>query len=144
MKMDPELRALIDGLAQQLSHDLTSLTQTTERLTNGIRNHVLEVGTRTFPTEGFIVREYGATVGSVVVHNFGESLVTVAAGLSAGVAPREGVGVYRISPGTWEAVNIGARAFTLYGTAGQVVSLQSLTVGTTGAGGLLAVDGGAP
>jgi hypothetical protein len=141
-RIDPEVQRFLEGLAQQFAHALTHSSEVTERLTNGIVNHVLEVATRTIPTEGFFMKEYGATAGCVVVHNHGTNLVTVAAGLSSGVAPREGVGVYNISSGTWETVNLGARGFTIYGTAGDRVSYQVFTRGGLVGGGFLSMDGG--
>lgn len=123
----------------ELSHRLTSLTETVERLAVGITNHVLFAGTvtlNTFPDgEGFWTFQFAATCGSVEVHNTGVTEQLVVAPGSANARPVHGPGVHYIEPGTWRVVNIDQRVFTVWGPAAQLVGVQALTVGgLTGAG----------
>lgn len=144
-KLDPEIKAVLDGLAQSVQHALTHSTQTAERLTNGIINSVLEVATRTIPAapNNFVTLDYGSTIGAVEIFNHGTYVMTVAAG-GTGVQPQGGTGVSRIEPGTGRTININSRTAVIYGTPGDVVGYQAFTRGTLGRTSIMAVDGGAP
>lgn len=145
-KLDPETRAFFDGLAQAYMHALTHSTQTTERLTNGIVNSVLEVATKAIPAapNNFVTLDYGATIGAVEVFNHGTNVMTVASGGGSGVQPLGGTGVSRIEPGTGRVINVNSRSAVIYGTAGDYVGYQAFTRGSLGRNGIGAVDGGAP
>lgn len=129
------------ALAQlaELSHRLISLTETTERLANGITNHVLFAGTVTLQTsaegDGFWTFQFGATCGSVEVHNVDDADQLVVAPGAANSRPIHGPGVHYIAPGTWRVVNVDQRVFTVWGPPALLVGVQALTVGgLTGAG----------
>jgi hypothetical protein len=119
----------------QLSHDLQSLTQTTERLAVGITNHVLFAGTVELGTGGFWTFSWGATCGSIEVHNVAETDPIIVSPGAANVQPRLGPGVHYIPAGIWRSVNVDSRMVTLWGTAGQLVGVQALTVGGLVGGG---------
>jgi hypothetical protein len=126
--------SLVLAQLAELTQRLTSQTETTERLANGIINHVLFAGTVTLPAAdptgvSYVPFQYGATCGSVEITNSGTNLVTVLASVHSGVVPTTGTGVHQVKPGRWRVLNIGSRFFTVYGTAGDVVGVQAFTVG---------------
>lgn len=121
--------AVFTEMLEQLKYVNAHLTQAAEKTGSGVVNHVLEVATRTFPTSGLLVLEFGVPCGSILVNNVGNATVTVHAAGPQATAPTDGVGVYKVATGTDRAVNVGGRQVTLYGTAGQQVCYQALTVG---------------
>jgi hypothetical protein len=130
-KLDPEVRTFLEGLTQAYQHALLHSTETAERLTNGIMNHVLEVATRAFPAApgNYIVLDYGATIGAIEIYNHGATYITVASGGGSGILPQGGTGVSRIDPGKSRTINVNSRSAVIYGAAGEFVGYQAFTKG---------------
>ncbi|HET6215353.1 MAG TPA: hypothetical protein VFE14_20980 [Micromonosporaceae bacterium] len=118
-------------LLAELRYIRNHLTGSAEKRGTGVVNHVLEVATRLFDTDGLITMSFGVPCGSIEVNNVGNATVTVASGPPTGTgAPAKGVGVYKVAAGTTQWVNVNHREVTLWGTAAQNVSYQAYTVGT--------------
>lgn len=143
MKLDPETKTFLEGLAQAYQHALMHSTETTERLTNGIVNSVLEVATRTIPSDGYITGNYGATIGAVEIFNHGANDLTVASG-AGGTPPQGGTGVSIVPPGVSRTIHVNSRAFTVYGTVGDRVGYQAFTKGSIRGSGIGSIVGGTP
>lgn len=137
-------RLLAAELLQELRAIRAHLTQTNESKVGGIVNHVLEVRTRVFPTEGFLRYSFKIPCGCIEVNNLGTGNVTVETGGGSSYVPVTGTGVYVVPAGTIQPVNVAATQVTLWGTAGEYVSIQAFTTGWQGRSALGAVDGGAP
>ena len=129
MKEDPELKALIDGLTQQLSYANQHTSVIAERLSTGVINNVLQVGTYTLDTSGQFNISWQTTCGCVEIYNHSAAnLMTIVAGAS-GIASIGGAGTSRIPFGVRRVVNINAHGITVFGTAGDVFGLQAWTTG---------------
>jgi hypothetical protein len=63
-RADQGAEALIAAQLQQLSYDITHLTETSEKLATGVVNHVLEAGTRVVDATGGFTLSFGATAGA--------------------------------------------------------------------------------
>ncbi len=127
----------------KMSHALQSLSEVSERLASGVKDHVLfagsvkllDVGNGTVFAKQF---EFGATCGSAEIFNPGANLIVVQASTQQGNIPQFGQGTYRVPTNTWRLVNIGQRVFTVYSTAADIVGVQALTTGGVyGAGSLV-------
>jgi hypothetical protein len=105
----------------------TELSSTIGR--RGATNGVLDVFLDTIGANGYIQRDYPVTVGSVGVINHHATLpVIVQSGQPNGTsAPATGRGVQRIEPGSYLVMPIGERAFTIWGTATTILSVQAFT-----------------
>ena len=136
------------ALATEILDELRQLRlQQTEQLARWqgsvhIRNDVLEVATKTFPTGGEIPLQFPVPAGSIEVNNWSTHTVTVVSSPPTGAAPTTGRGVYIVPAGACRVVNVASRQVTLYGTATDTISYQVLAAGTPGRSGLTAVDGG--
>jgi hypothetical protein len=128
-----EARAAEQAILTELLADLRRQTSTMESLAGQTVNHVLEVATAPFPTDGYITRNYHVAAGSIEVQTNGHPVTVVTAGPSSS-APDRGVGVYVIPAGTCRQINLASRVVTMYGTADDWVSFQVVTVGATSAG----------
>lgn len=142
-RLDPEVRQFFQGLADAYQHALLNSTETSERLTNGIVNRVLEVATRPIPTDGYLSGSYGATIGHVEVFNLGNNDMTVTSG-RGGTPPQNGTGVSVVPPGVSRTIHINSRDWTCYGTPGDRVSYQAFTIPAYGKTGINTVTGGTP
>lgn len=139
-----EQRVLVAELVDELRQLRLQQTEQWARWQGNvtIRNDVLEVATKTFPTGGEIPLQYPVPAGSVEVNNTASHSVTVTSSPPTGAAPTTGRGVYVVPAGACRVVNVASRQVTLYGTAGDTISYQVLASGTAGRAGLTAVDGG--
>jgi hypothetical protein len=129
---------LLRALAQRM-------TEFTALLQGQVINNVLEVATVVVPATGdaLVQKQYQAAVGSVEVNNTSTHTVTVVSGSNSGATPpTSGTGVYQVAAGATRLVNIGAREFTLYGTAGDTFGIQVFTRGGMARPTLDAVLGG--
>lgn len=121
-----------EELARELLDELARLrqatTQAAERLGALVINHTLEVFTLAIPAEGYIEREWQVPAGCVVVDNHGANPMTVSSAGPGPAAPT-GTGAHRVPAGKLRAVNVASRHITVYGTAGDLVSVQALTTG---------------
>lgn len=126
-------RAVKDALTAELLVELRHMAQTqtewTEQLAGQVINHVLEVRTITFDATGQYPLQWKVAAGSIEVSNpTGNGTVTVSSGGSnSTTAPPTGVGVYQVPGGTCRTVSVASRQVTLYGTAGQSISIQVFT-----------------
>jgi hypothetical protein len=116
-------------LLEEMRAQHATMTELVAKLTGRAVNGVLDVQTITFDSTGMWTRGYGTTIGSVLVCNPSTSAsVTVLNGApSTSGVPTTGTGVQVLPPGSYLPVPIDSRAFTVYGTAGQVVSFQVFT-----------------
>lgn len=121
----------------ELRYIRAHMTAAAERAGTGVVNHVLEVATRTFPADGIIALEFGVPCGSIIVNAVGTGTVTVHSSGPQSTVPTDGIGVYKVEQDTDRPVSVGGRQVTLYGTAGQQVCYQALTVGVAQLGGWL-------
>jgi hypothetical protein len=129
-------------LAEFRQHMQTS-TAAIARLGGRLINDVLEVRSGTFPAAGYIdTGAYHVAAGCVVVDNYSQHDVVVVAGGAAGSAPSPTVGVTRVKSGCQRIVNLAARSYTFYGTAGDEISWQAFTSSAIPSGALSAVNGG--
>jgi hypothetical protein len=97
------------------------------RLAGNIVNDTLQVLTATFDSTGVITRDFHVAVGSLEVENLGTHIVTVVnSGASSG-PPTGGIGVRVVPANARRLVPIASRVWTVYGTAGDQVSLISYT-----------------
>jgi hypothetical protein len=97
------------------------------RHTGGIVNGVLAVETFLIPVQGATSRSYGTPIGSVVVFNPGGRQLTVHNAALQSSPPTVGTGVTLVPPGASVAVPVASPVFTVYGGAGDVVSIQAFT-----------------
>lgn len=126
--MSSRTDALLEQIVQELSGMKDVSTAWAARFSGRSTNGVLEVATDVFDASGLIVRNYGATVGAVIVTNATGAAVTFQAGSPSGsTAPTKGAGVQIIPTGSWITIPVDNRAFVLYGTAGTSVSFQAFT-----------------
>jgi hypothetical protein len=94
-----------------------------------IKNNVLLVELVRFPAEGYIVRDFHVTVGSIGVINHDDTnSITYQTGTGGGSAPGNGVGIQRVEPQSFLTIPVGDRSFTLFGTSGEACSVQVFTV----------------
>lgn len=127
----------------RMSHALMTLSETSERLATGVRDHVLYAGTVKLVDNGggvgYWMGEWSATCGSAEISNDADNddLVVVASTVQAN-PPSHGTGVYQVPSGVWRLVNVGQRVLTVYGTVGDVVGVQALTTGGVYGAGTLA------
>lgn len=136
-----EEKAIQDAVLAQLSYIATHTSRTSELLSTGVTNNVLEVSTKQIPTDGYITYSFGATIGSAEVHNHGTNSMTVEASSASG-AKIQGVGVSRVPSGLFRTIPINNRTMTVYGTAGDFVGVVIVTTYRSGSG-FTGVDGGA-
>lgn len=106
--------------------DATS-TKLIGQLRGGIHNDVLGVELAEFDDDGVITRQYGVPTGSVFVANHGTGNVVVSSGPQGPAAPGGGKGLGRVPAGSAQVINLASPNLTLYGTAGELVSLQVFT-----------------
>lgn len=115
-----------DAMLAELRLMRQTSTDVAARGSGQIVNSVLDVRTFAFPASGVVVFDYHVAAGSVQVANLsGSASVTVQAGTQTSeTPPTSGTGVQVVPAQSWMSVPIGARAVTLYGAAGERVSLQ--------------------
>lgn len=113
-------------LAQQ---QIATSTRLAELYAGGIVNHVLDVWSGTFPSEGWITQSYPVPAGCIRVRNLSDTnSVTVSSDGPANGTPG-GTGTAIVAPGVADVIPLGSRQFTLYGTADDQVSIQVYSCG---------------
>jgi hypothetical protein len=123
-------RVLAAELLQEFRRSTETLTQFTERITHGVINNVLEVGTIVFGTSGMVTLSFAVPIGCIEVRNLGLNTITVdSSGGGMPGAPLLGRGVYLVPAGAPALINLASRAVTLYGTADEYASYQAFTRG---------------
>jgi len=135
-------RILAAEILQELRGHTRVLTEYSEKIAHGAINHVLEVGTRTLPDDGYYSRTWRVSTGSIEVRNLGQGEMTVVSSSPGSSAPVDGVGVYIVPAGSCALVNLASPDVTIWGTAGERFSYQVYTRGGGSAPTLGAVDGG--
>lgn len=125
-------RILAGSLLQTFGEMQGKLTEFMERWGGRITNHVLEVGTFVFPANGEpLTFSWRVAAGCVVVRAPGHAVTVVAAGPATAGAPTGGRGVWIVPANTKDTIAVASRAVTLYGTSGDVVSVQITTAPLT-------------
>jgi hypothetical protein len=119
--------AVLAELVQELKQDRATMTETFERFRSGIVNNVLLSTLATFDAEGRIAFDWHAPYGSVAVAAHGAGNVTVTNAGPAASAPTGGRGVHLVKGAHAAVINLLGTTLTLYGTAGEQVSLQVFT-----------------
>ncbi|MGH3414884.1 MAG: hypothetical protein ACRDVE_18010 [Actinocrinis sp.] len=104
---------------------------------------VLESGTFRFNAAGVIARDYQVPYSAVVIVSQSGGKITAANQPNAGVAPSEGQGTAIIGPYGAGTYNLTGRSLTLYGTAGDFVTLTTFVTPQppTAASGQVAIAG---
>jgi len=121
------LDTLVAELLEELRHNNATQTQLLGHLRSGIANDLLLVDLASFDAQGIITRDFPAPYGSVQVTNHSAATsVVVSADTPQGSAPT-GRGANQIEPKASAVVDLHGKALTLYGTAGERVSLQVFT-----------------
>jgi hypothetical protein len=135
-------RVLAAELLQEFRRLTSTMTEYSERLTTGVVNHVLEVGTRTLPDSGRHTRTFSVAAGSIEVRNLSADDMTTVSSSPGSSAPYDGIGVYVVPAGCSALINLASHDLTVWGTAGARFSYQVFTRGGDSAPSLNAVDGG--
>jgi hypothetical protein len=103
----------------------SQVAQILSRQGGGLVNGVLFAGMLPFDASGVITREHRTMVGSLLVVNPLTTAVTVHAAPQSGSAPPQGIGVHTVPASSFLPVAIGSHAWTIYGTAGQLVDVTA-------------------
>lgn len=141
-ELDDKVAAYWEAMLQELSHQTKSLSVVSERLSNGVKDHVLYAGSVTLAdngtgTVGVRAFQWEATCGSIEVHNTTTHNVVVTSSTVQANPPTFGQGVHHVKANVWRLCNIGSRFLTIYGTIGDVIEVQALTTGGVYGGGVL-------
>lgn len=142
-----EAKAFYAAMLAELAYIRRHTSLTAERLSTGVRNNVLEVGTWTIgavvgsETSGSVTRSFSAVCGSVEIKNLGVGDMTVCGG-QAGSKPNGGANVSIVQPGERVTLGFFDRSITIWGTPADRVGVQAYTINTRTADGISAVDGG--
>jgi hypothetical protein len=107
---------------------LTGVELIVRALTDAIgvqRAPVLWSGTAILDTNGRWTKNFGAESLAISVTNYtGNGQLTVQAGEPGPTAPGPGVGVHNVPAGVSQVFNNKTTAWSLYGTAGNVIDIQ--------------------
>jgi len=119
-------------LAQELLAEIRLMRETNSEVAahfrSGVLNEVLAVRMVVLDADGTASLEFRSMVGSVVVANHNAAgNITVSSSPKAASVGNQGSGQFLIRPGVAASVPIGSHTVTLYGTAGNVVSVQAFT-----------------
>jgi hypothetical protein len=112
-------------LLDVLEHTNSQVAQLLSRQGGGLVNGVLFAGILAFDASGVITREHRVQCGSLLVVNPLTTAVTVHAAPQGGSAPPQGIGVHTVPASSFLPVAIGSHAWTIYGTAGQLVDVTA-------------------
>lgn len=115
------------AMLQELSYIKTHTSDTAEMLATGVANHVLEVSTKLINADGYVTLAWGATCGSIEVHNHGTNPMTVQSS-TPGTPSTQGIGVSRVIAGVARTIPINSRFLTIYGTAGDAVGIVAYSI----------------
>lgn len=114
----------LDAL-EHLGGRLTELVAAVHGL---VVNDCLSTETLTFPASGVVTRSWSVPFGSVAVTSLSTLTVTVVAGEDTnGTAPTSGAGVALVAAGKGATYVLSGRALTLYGKAGDSVTVSVFT-----------------
>lgn len=121
--------AVLDAILDELQQTRITQTKSIEKLRSAVVNHVLVTELIKLDTDGTATREFRVPMGSVSVANHSATGdVTVHAGGPGGGAPGTGPGIGFVKRATFAVLNVTGHVVTLYGTAGQFLTLQVFTV----------------
>lgn len=103
-----------------------TMTDFAAQLAGRMVNKVLTVETRAFPADGSpLTWQFQVAAGAIEVQPLGTNAVTVDASGPSSAGPVVGVGVSVVQPNVGpRTVALASRQVTLYGTAGDRVSVQ--------------------
>ncbi len=115
--------ALVTELLEELRHERTARTEMMAHVKGLITNDLLLVVLDTFDATGIISHDFPTPYGCVHVSNHGTAAVIVSADAPQQGAPR-GRGSARVDVGKGATLDLHGRALTLYGIAGEQVTIQ--------------------
>ena len=113
-----------------LAHVLTSIDQRVTMLTSALRAmrdcETLVVETIVIPASGVADRDWQVEYHAVAVTSQSTQAVTISAAPGQISAPTSGVGVAVLGPNRCGVFNLAGHSLSLYGKAGDVVTIQVL------------------
>lgn len=127
MSIKASMEELLGAILEELHNRHATDTELLGHLRGLIVNDVLLVATRTFDTNGIVSEDFPTPYGSVQVTNHSPATTVVVSADPPQSSPPGGAGTNKVPP--WGSTTLGlhGRALTLYGTAGEQVSLQVST-----------------
>jgi hypothetical protein len=114
-------------LLDVLSDTNSRVSQLVAQRAGQVLNGVLFAGTLPFDASGQVTREHRVMCGSLLVINPNVGTLTVHAAPPGAGAPGQGIGVHQVPGQSFLPVAIGTHAWTIYGTAGQLVDVTAFT-----------------
>ena len=129
MSKDVAQDALALAQLAELSHRLLSATETMERLTVGITNHVLFAGSVTLDSTGQYTFQWQARCGAIEITNPDATQTLKVVPTAGGNDTYQGPGVHYVQPATYRVLNMDSQIVTITGTANKVIGVQAFTIG---------------
>lgn len=132
-------------LLAELHHAMQANTAMVARLAGGIINDTLEVATYVIPAAGSVSGRYKVAAGCIEVENLSlanEVAVVSRDNSTDGTPPTAGLGMRIVPKASCRVVALNSHAWTIYGTAGDRLSVQVFTAGAAPGRGLGAVNSG--
>jgi hypothetical protein len=122
-----EAAVLAEALAE-LRHLRATQTAEFAKLQSNIVNDTLSSGLVQFDAGGQATESFRVPYGSVAIANHGSGTVVLTNCAPTGAtAPSKGKGVRRIASGAFAVCNLAGVAYGLYGTAGEMCSVEVFT-----------------
>jgi hypothetical protein len=119
------MQAEILGALRNLAETSTALAAAVR---GGITNSVLDVFVAILDANGICSRSYPVPVGSVgVINHSATATLTVQSAPESSGPPGLGRGMQLVEPKSFLVLPISGRFYTIYGTAGEKVSVQAFT-----------------
>lgn len=116
-----------DALARCMASIDEGLRQITAHMRQRRERCTLAVETWVIPANGVLTRDWATPYASVTVANQGAQPMTVVSGTPGDVAPVNGPGAAVVMAGKAAAWNLAGYTLTIYGTAGDRVTLSVST-----------------
>jgi hypothetical protein len=115
---------LLAELLEEIRLQRSQTTSELAKLRSGIVNDVLSSGLVLLDAGGQYTESFFTPFGSLAVANHGTSDVVVQNGPPGQGAPLRGKGVHRVPAGLERVFNMSATEYTIYGAAGQALSVE--------------------
>ncbi len=127
----PSTRSMEQALLAELLAEFRAAqahsTQLFARFRSSITNDVLDSGAYILDANGLATTSYQTPYGSLFVVNLGVGDMTVTGSPPAMGAPSNGRGVTVVPAHSAMLINLAGTAWTIYGTAGDLVDVQAFT-----------------
>lgn len=122
-------KALAEFELADLVHAARTQTQQVARLAAHIINDVLLTELIKLDGDGMATREFGTAMGSVAVanHSDANSVIVGGTGAVSYDPPDSGPGIALVRASKAQTLNLTGHVLTLWGTAGQLVTVQVFT-----------------